>query len=926
MYKGLLGLQQIKHKHIDYIVEQAKQTFLSIAGHVVICHMRRSFGNPADSIATKTILTAQGCGDQDLFISPTVLPPLPKVLTPKPPGTTCHLPSQNFPIPQNLKEWAQLRKFKTRISVPTMCKPLWTDILTHYLQAFTDAPEDLKEEHAIRVLMLPHLYLPANVATARIVRHLATATPFTLSLSTSSNDMAREAHRKDRAQALGRQNRLCEAITRHAADRKLRSANRLLTTISDAPELSFKQKVEGLKKKYLGRNEDLVYSSFPQQTVPPFSPAEVRGAIQNANRQAANCIDGLTKDLLNSAVEHNEEILQLLAHYLHWTLTAAHSPKFSNFLLCGRGIAIPKPNGSIRPITVSSLIVKLLGTICTKRDGAVPSTFQYALGIKEGHVRILHKVKNLISENQDLEVIRVDVANAFGAMPRNVVAQQLLTRDPSLQQYFKFCYGLPSPVAVFGSGDEETTFISLGEGVKQGDSTSSLFFCMGLDKALTQLNTVLMEKGIEASIFAYMDDITIVVHKENADRTASFLQSALSSIGLEVNQDKSTILSRQPRNTSFFKSVDHSQPFVILGGNIADSQEAHQLFESQILQKQLQYFKLLQEADLHPQIEFTLLKICGGPRIKYACQVDEHTDKLAKQFDETIKRKIELLVDPSAETLLNLHHIHSTDGCGIPNYHLHAKDLYNASKHMALTNNKDVPRVPLLLPSANTEAARAQIDCQWMLFNNNNVHFTPAEFCSALSIRLGVLPKHLDFTNYKCNCGIVFPEPEETIEHILKCDMSTPFTHSSRHNMVRDHIATMTRKYGISTITEPTCFSYDDGRNHRPDILCRSMPFGIVTDLTMVKPTSDLQKEEAEKMKQHSKAVSNNQCLFIPFAMYTRGTLGTKAEEFIRTIARAVLPSQKMEFIQEMKQTVSTAAAKARATSLMLAAARLKWN
>ena len=768
MYKGVLGTARITCNTIDYIVAECQKVFLSIAGNIVLCHMLREWNNPADSICDLTIKTALGTGEQqnqDLFIQPTVFPPLPKVVTPKTPGTTIHLPSQQFAVPKNLQEFAQLRKFKTRISVPTSCKQLWADILTHYLQAFTDAPSEKKEEHAIRVMMLPHLYLPANVSTARIIKHLSTATPFQLSFNLTANDKAKEAHRQDRLQGIQKNHRLSEAVTRFAADRKLRSANRLLTTMTEGTELTFQQKLEGLRKKFLPRNDDLVYTSFPLQTVPPFSSQEVFNALQSANRQAANCIDGISKDLLMAAVDHNREILQLLANLLHWMLSNKLTPSFSNILLCGRAVALPKPSGGIRPITVSSLFVKLLGTLCSKRDNPLPTVFQHALGTKEGHVRILHKVKHQISENSDLEVIRVDVANAFGSMPRNVIASQLLHRDPALQQYFRLCYGSASMVAVYGNSADPVQFIQLGEGVKQGDSTSSLFFCLGLDKALTQLHTALTELRIRASIYAYMDDITIVTHREDTDKVAACLQAALSTVGLDVNQEKSTILSHHPRTTSYFRSVGHEEPFVVLGGNIAMSAQAKASFEQDILSKQLKYFDLLKQADLHPQIEFTLLKICGGPRIRYACQVDEHTHHLTKIFDNKVKHLIELMVDPSGETTLSLHHIHSPDGCGIPNYHLHSKELYEASKQMSLNDSKEVPRLPLLLPSIDTEVARAQIDCQWLLFNNTHVHFTPAEFSSALAIRLGVIPKHLDFFNRKCNCGVIYTEQEQTIEH-----------------------------------------------------------------------------------------------------------------------------------------------------------------
>jgi hypothetical protein len=63
-----------------------------------------------------------------------------------------------------------------------------------------------------------------------------------------------------------------------------------------------------------------------------------------------------------------------------------------------------------------------------------------------------------------------------------------------------------------------------------------------------------------------------------------------------------------------------------------------------------------------------------------------------------------------------------------------------------------------------------------------------------------------------CNCGFRYTDAQSTYRHILSCDQSCAVTHTVRHNRARDAIAMVTREYGITVSSEPTFYSYDDGR------------------------------------------------------------------------------------------------------------------
>ena len=95
------------------------------------------------------------------------------------------------------------------------------------------------------------------------------------------------------------------------------------------------------------------------------------------------------------------------------------------------------------------------------------------------------------------------------------------------------------------------------------------------------------------------------------------------------------------------------------------------------------------------------------------------------------------------------------------------------------------------------------------------------------------------------------------IDHTLRCDRFTKVTHSTRHNMVRDAMARVAMQYGISTIKEPTTYTYEAGRK-RPDLLFQtSVP--IATDITIVMPDPTpmdaADRADKNKTKTHEDAV-----------------------------------------------------------------------
>ena len=512
---------------------------------------------------------------------------------------------------------------------------------------------------------------------------------------------------------------------------------------------------------------------IPVRHVPAFTGGEVVSALRGSNRQAAKALDGWTRDLLLQAISADETIADDVAILLHRLLCTSISPLLQRVLTLSRGVAIPKEGGGIRPICVSSILLKTIGTMAALRDGRQPSALQYAVGVKDGARRIVHKVRNFTKTNPHGALVRIDAANAYGTIDRTALKRQALAGDPTMQQFYRLTYGASSQVVMFGPGREQQ-FISLGQGVKQGDSTSSLLFCLAVDEPLAHMSNALAAAGIDAEIYMYMDDLTICVRDaSHADRAFAVASTALGKVGLKVNPDKSGVLTQCPGTFAVPRS-DHDNPFIILGANIAESANAHRQYVEAYMHRQARYFDLMKSVALHPQCMLTLLRLCGHPRLHYFCSVTppEYALPLATVFDTNVRDLINKTVDPTGSTIIAPEVIHSVDGIGAPRYEHHAAELYSEYRAMSLENKKKPPRVELTTETAkDSPYPAAQLDAQWM-FYSKTAYMPPAAFIGALCIRLNIVPRqsrHL--LNSKCNCGTQLgTNAAEAIDHVLLCD------------------------------------------------------------------------------------------------------------------------------------------------------------
>jgi len=888
VYKWLTGEAQCKLKELQPLYTIACDLFKRHLNKITLAHMLRVHINPADDVCNVVIGEARHKGAYDLF------PEAPLIINrrriPRPVEPTID-PAPVSPLKfESLDDFIKLRTFKSRATVPPQSAAYWAALVRRQTKAILLASTPAERDDAIiQLFALPSRYLPTASSGTRINQHLASMTPFQINLTRKS--MPQRDHHKVN-------HRLVEAVQRLALDRKIRTANKLLATGSN--DMPHDEKVAALRAKLIPAGPT-PSPSFPRSDIPTIAGDEIRDALRKTSRQSATSIDGWTKDLLQTAIAHQPGLDDEIGAIITILLSQQLSPLLEDILRAARLVAIPKTAGGIRPIAIANIWLKLAGTIALLRDKTRPCRRQYAVGRKNGCETIIHQVMDALYDNRELGldedddhnvVVKFDISNAFNCTLRSHVKDVLESHPVTTQQFFRLAYGGPSPLAVFGKSTY--TMLSMEEGIRQGDSTSSYFFCLAVDSALAAI----VEEGYDA--FMYCDDLTVVIKSQFVPQCIEDITAEFAKIGLQVNDSKTKV---------FDPTRKSSEPFVILGADLNGSEE----FLAQNINKQRTYFETMKSLAIHPQLKVCLLRLCGGPRIRYLCSVmpPATLGALVIPFDDAVRKALIHTLQLPPGTIPDAA-CHDVLGAGIPQYRTLAPVLYAAFQDFAV---RGIFKEVELVSRGSFPTARHNLDASWLWYDGS---MTPAEFIAAFTLRLGAIPDHLRLFPAKCDCGATITTATFQIEHTLKCDRFTRVTHTVRHNMVRDAIVRTANTYGISTTKEPTVYPYVEGRM-RPDIIFHvSRP--VVTDVTVVFPDDDpgsaVDRAEAAKVVKHSSAAASLGHLFIPAGFEAFGTFGKGVSKLITELAKELPPQQQFGFKHDMNRTISTALARGRAASL----------
>ena len=161
---------------------------------------------------------------------------------------------------------------------------------------------------------------------------------------------------------------------------------------------------------------------------------------------------------------------------------------FSYLSRACRLAALPKPDGSPRPIAVGDAFYRiaarcLLKLIGPERINNALLPGQFGVGSKGGVEPLVHALRALLTE---FKILKLDFVNAFNEVERGAVIDEVRATFPELSPFVTWVYGTPSDLLVTMDTFEVERVLSQ-RGVRQGCPLSPLLFSLVMRVILRQL-------------------------------------------------------------------------------------------------------------------------------------------------------------------------------------------------------------------------------------------------------------------------------------------------------------------------------------------------------------------------------------------------------------------------------------------------------
>ena len=274
--------------------------------------------------------------------------------------------------------------------------------------------------------------------------------------------------------------------------------------------------------------------------------AEVKEAITSFPNGSAAGPDGLRpqhlKDLIAGG-EGSETLLEAITEFINIVLAGRTPATVCPLLFGGALTAILKRGGGVRPIAVGYTWRRLAGKVAGRRVGpraaALLAPKQLGFAVPGGAEAAVHAARRYVSGlPQGHVLVKVDFANAFNTIRRDVVLEAVARFLPELLPYTRSAYSARSNLS-FG----EYTVPS-EEGVQQGDPLGPLLFCLAIHDLLGSMRS-------EVTI-GYLDDGTLGGEASVVLDDFMRLEVEAGRLGLKLNRAKCEVAGHTAESRQLF--------------------------------------------------------------------------------------------------------------------------------------------------------------------------------------------------------------------------------------------------------------------------------------------------------------------------------------------------------------------------------------
>ena len=272
-----------------------------------------------------------------------------------------------------------------------------------------------------------------------------------------------------------------------------------------------------------------------------------RDALKNiVKRELANGSapgrSGWTGDLIKALVD-DEQCLDGLVALTMAIANGRIQGRAKAALLCSVLVGLEKPGGGTRPIAMGEVFYKLASTCMLRlinesaRAALGPTQFAFAPGGSEPAVVCL---RTAMYEHPGWWIMACDIKNAFNSRDRGDILKILYQHNElaSVWRIAGWAYGRPSDLLVVDRG-RLVEVIKSTQGVKQGDTLSSLLFALSM---VHIYNNTAEKAGVE--VVAVQDDVYFLGPKRAVEEAWNeFVKEVGKNTGLSVNQRKTQVLA-----------------------------------------------------------------------------------------------------------------------------------------------------------------------------------------------------------------------------------------------------------------------------------------------------------------------------------------------------------------------------------------------